>query len=170
MEPILAQWDGAAFIPARRHVKALDAQLVVGENYVLDVAMMRNMAQHRAYFANLKTVWQTLPEGLAESMPTIEAMRKRALILTGYAHETMRVFDTHEDAVKAASFVAALDEFAIVEVKDNVLRAWRAKSQSVADMGAEEFKASCAAVETFLARLIETTREQLQIAAGRDAA
>jgi hypothetical protein len=54
----------------------------------------------------------------------------------------------------AASFVAALDDFAVVEVRDNVLRCWRAKSQSVNDMGAEEFKASKEAVLSFVAGMI----------------
>lgn len=155
MEQIICDWtEDGTFKPLARHTKQCDRTFIVGQRYIVEAELPRNMAAHRHYFAQLKDAWSNLREDVAEQYPSPEALRKFALIRTGYCHETMRVFQTHKDAVMAASFVAALDDFAVVEVRDNVLRCWRAKSQSVNDMGAEDFKRSKAAVLDFVAGMI----------------
>lgn len=154
MEQMLATWDGTGFVPLPRHTKRCDETFVVGQRYIVEAELPRNMAMHRAYFAQIKDLWSSLREDVAEQYPSPEALRKFALIRTGYCHETMRVFQTHRDAVMAASFVAALDDFAVVEVSENVLRCWRAKSQSVKDMGSDEFKRSKEDVLRFVAGIV----------------
>ena len=155
MQPMLMEWtDEGTFKPLGRHAKQCDAAFVVGQRYMVEAEQPRSMAQHRHYFAQIKEAWSNLREDVAEQYPSVEALRKFALIRTGYCHETMKVFETHRDAVMAASFVAALDDFAVVDVSDNVLRCWRAKSQSVNDMGADEFRRSKEDVLRFVAGMI----------------
>ena len=171
MQQILCEWtDDGTFKPLGRHAKACDSAFVVGQRYLVEAELPRNMASHRHYFAQIKDAWSNLREDVAEQFPSPEALRKFALIRTGYCNETMRVFQTHKDAVMAAAFVAGLDDFAVVEVSDNVLRCWRAKSQSVNDMGADEFRASKEAVLTFVAGMIGVPLAALVDASERSAA
>lgn len=152
------------------HPKHADTQFCVGVTYLLEPVHERNMAAHRGYMAGVNEVWKNLPEDIAARFPSAEALRKFALCRTGFCHYTERVLDTHKDAVVAASIIAALDEFAIVEVTKNVVRSWRPKSQSVNAMNKEEFRASAKAVEDFLAGMIGVPPETVAREAGRSPA
>ena len=161
MEPLLCEWDGTAFIPARRHAKACDDNLVVGERYMITAELPRNMAAHRAYFAEIAAIWRTLPEDIAEQHPSPESLRKWALCKTGYCTESRQVFTTSRDAVLAASFAAAASDYSIVEVSGNVVRIWKPESQRVNAMGADRFKRSKNDVLDLLIGMVGVTRDQL---------
>lgn len=153
-EPLLCEWDGEAFKPLGRHAKACDARFVVGEKYLIDPEAPRHMPAHRAYFAQINEAWKNLPESIAENHPSPEHLRKHALVKCGYADEKTILCRTNKDAVMAAAFIGAMDGFAIVDVRDNVLKAWKPRSQSVKAMGADEFKRSKSAVLDFIAGMV----------------
>ena len=154
MEPFYCDWDGEAFRPLARYARQCDAKFVVGVRYVVEAELPRNMQAHKAYFSGLKEIWDSLPDGVAEQFPSSDHMRKHALCRTGYCGETKSVFTSHRDALLAAAFAIANKQFAIVDVEKNVVLCWVPESQSVAAMGAERFKASCAEVERYCLGLV----------------
>lgn len=159
-EPILCEWsEDEVFKPLPRHLKYCQATFAVGERLMIDVQAPRNMAAHRFYFAELKSIWNSLPEDIAEQYPSAEHMRKYALCKVGFCHETKSVFTSHRDAVLAAAFAAASKDYAIVDVEKNVLRCWVPESQSVRAMGADRFKRSCRAVLDYGYGLIGVARQ-----------
>lgn len=165
--------DDGTMVPLRP--KLADAEFVVGLIYLLEPVHERNMLQHKAYMAYVNEVWKNLQDDQAARFQSAEALRKYALCRTGFCYYSERPLDTHKDAVIAASLIADLDEFAIVEVTKNILRCWRPKSQSVKRRGSEkgmdndEFKRSAKAVEEFLAGMIEVAPETLRLEAGKAA-
>jgi hypothetical protein len=162
-EPILAEWtDEGTFKPLGRHAKACDARFTIGERYFIDPEAPRNMATHRAYFAQIKDGWLNLPEAIAADHPSPEHLRKFALVQCGYADEKTILCRTNKDAVMAAAFIGAMDGFAIVDVRGNVLKAWKPRSQSVKAMGADEFKRSKSAVLDFISGMIGVSPASLE--------
>ena len=168
MGPMLAKWDGENFILATRHMKEADANLVVGEAYMIEVALPRSMASHRHYFAAIAEAWRNLPESIAEEYPTPEKLRAYALCKCGFCTESRQVFTTPRDAILAAAFTAGTSEYAIVEVSGRVVTTWKPESQSIKAMGAERFRASKNAVLEFLAKMIAVPTSDL-VAAGEAA-
>lgn len=168
--PILYVWDGEAHRPANRHWQRLaDAQFVIGEPVALVRHEERSMASHRAYFAAIRESWLNLPEELAETYPTAEHLRKRALIATGYRDERSIVCASKAEARRVAAFIKPMDEYAVVDVSEAVVRVYTAQSQSMRAMGNKAFQASKTAVLEHVAGLIGTTPQALSENAGRAA-
>jgi hypothetical protein len=166
-DSILCEWDGEAFRPLPRHAKSCNARFVVGERYMVEPEAPHNMLERRAYFAQIREGWLNLPESIAAEFPTPDHLRKHALVKTGYADEKTIVCRTNRDAVMAAAFIEALDGFAIIEVRGNVLKAWKPQSQSVKAMGSDAFRASKNAVLDWIAKAIAVAPETLALEAGQ---
>lgn len=152
--PIVFEWSGDFMAPLPRFRAQCDKQYVVGECYKLDVIEDRTLATHQHFFACLQTAWKNLPEDIAPRYPTMEALRKRALIKAGYAEERTRVFDTPADAQKAAALIQPLDDYAVILVKGCTVSVFTAKSQSMKAMGKADFQASKTAVLDIVSKLI----------------
>lgn len=146
MGPILVQWDGSAFIPAKRHYKALDAELVVGEQYVIEPQKAVSEKARRFFHAQLSDLWRTLPEEVAERWPTVESFRKAGLIACGFCHKTEAVCATNQQAQALAASYARLDDYVVVEIRDRVIAVWTARSQRKNAMDGETRKAANKAV------------------------
>lgn len=166
---ILTQWDGQAFVPATRHMKKCDAEYTVGETYFVDPIAPRSQASHNHFFAQLADLWLNLPEDQAERWPNAEALRKYALIMTGYRDERTIVASSKAEAQRIAAFVRPMDETAVVTVKEAVVRVWTAKSQSMKAMGKSDFQKSKDDVLGYVAGLIGVTAQEAQENAGRAA-
>lgn len=164
--PILTTWTGDAFEPLQRHGNYCAAHFVIGEKYFIEPEAPRNMAAHRAYFAQIANDWRNLPESVAADFPTPEHLRKHALIKCGYADEKVVVCRTNQDAHAVAGIIAALEGYCIVEIVFNVARAWMPRSQSVKAMGAVEFKASKDKVLDYLATMLQVSRDEAERAAA----
>lgn len=160
MIPVLAfQWDGEAMVP--RHPKLADRHYVIGEVYQLEIREDRSAASHRHYFAAIKETHDNLPDEIAERLPTPEHLRKFALIRKGYRDERTIVCASKAEALRIASFIRPMDDFAIVTTDGATVTAWTAKSQSVRAMPRGEFQKSKDDVLDFLAGLIGTSPDEL---------
>jgi hypothetical protein len=161
--PIYARWEGDVWRPLPRFAKLADQHFVIGEDYPLVVEEERSEVTHRHEFAWLREAWRNLPEHLADEYPTAEHLRKRALIATGYCTVTDHVCASRAEAQRTAAFARAeLDDYAVVIIRDNVVRVARAKSQSRRAMKAPEFQASKTAILEWVAGLLQVSSEQLQ--------
>lgn len=154
MSAAVYEWSGDSFIPLPHFRKQCDKVFVVGESYKLDIVEDRSLVTHNHYFACLMTAWKNLPEEIAGRYPTMDRLRKRALIKCGFADERTFVFDTPADAVKLSGVVQTYDEDAVVLVKGRTVHVFTAKSQSMKSMGKDEFQRSKQAVLDEVSKLI----------------
>jgi hypothetical protein len=158
------EWNGEAMVPLRRFARQADKMFVVGETYVLTEEMGRSDVSHRHEFAWLRDAWLSLPEGVGAEFPTAEALRKRALIATGWANARQFVAATPEDAARMAAWIVPRDEYAIVTVDGCVVTELTAMSQRKKAMGNDDFQASKTAVLEYVAGLLGCTTDELRAA------
>ena len=140
--PMPMTWDGEAMKPASPYwAKKADERFVIGQRYMIEERLERSAKSHQHYFANLHEAWMNLPEKEAERFPTVEHLRKFALIKTGHYDSESLVLPSHDDALRVASFVRR-DDFTIVVVSENLVVRYTAKSQSARAMDKGEFQKS----------------------------
>lgn len=152
------QWDGESMVPLPHFRKRCDDEFVIGETYPLAETADRSLKSHSHYFACVGEAWKNLPELEAEHHPTAEHLRKYALIRCGYADERSIVCASKAEAQRVAAFIKPMDEYAVVVVRDCVVKVFTAQSQSKKAMGAETFQASKQAVLDYLDDLIGVER------------
>jgi hypothetical protein len=158
---VIFQWSGEAMVPRARFHNLANAHYVVGELYRLEAIEERSAVSHRHYFACIHDAWLNIPEHLADRFPTSEALRKFALIKTGYADERSIVCATKAEAQRVAAFVKPMDTYAVVAVSEAVVTVYTAKSQSMKAMGRKVFQESKDAVLGYVADLIGVTPDAL---------
>jgi hypothetical protein len=135
-----------------------DKDFVVGEVYSMVEHHDRSANSHRHYFAVIADAHGNLPDELLDQYPTTEHLRKKALIFKGYRDERMLACKSDAEAQKMAAFVKPMDDFAVVTVRDSIVRVWTAKSQSVKAMGNREFQQSKSDVLDFIDDLLGVER------------
>ncbi len=138
-----------------------DKHFVVGMEYMLVPHEDRSMRSHRFYFASVNEAWKNLPEDMAERYPTADHLRKWALIKAGYRDERSIVAFSKAEALRIAAFIRPMDEYAVVVVREAVVRVYTAKSQSTRAMGKAEFGTSKEKVLDILSAMIGTTAATL---------
>ncbi|RWC77732.1 MAG: hypothetical protein EOS71_00355 [Mesorhizobium sp.] len=158
--PIMFRYEGdGSFSPASQFWAArADKAFVVGEVYRIVEHHDRSASSHRHFFACVHAAWQNLPDELVEIYPTAEHLRKKALIRKGYRDEREYVCATKSAALDLVRTIRPLDDYAIIEARENVVRIWTAKSQSVPAMGAKAFQESKQDVLDFLDDLLGVER------------
>ena len=138
IRPVTFLWtaDGR-MAPMPRFKKLCDQQFVVGEEYPLTILEARSRRTHNHFFATVHEAWKNLPEDIATDFPSAEHLRKWALCKTGWS--TMKTFpcETHDHARNLAIFARSADEFAVIEVRGNIVRIHQAKSQYQKDHSAQ---------------------------------
>ncbi len=167
--PIPFVWTGREMVPLDRYRQLCDRQFRAGMEYSLIPHEDRSDATHNHYFATLHDCWQNLPEDIAKRFPTQDHLRAWALIKGGFADEHTTVCESEEKAREIASLCRTLDGYAVISVKENIVRVWTAKSQSRHAMSKEEFQSSKSAVIEIIAELINVTPKKLAENAGRSA-
>jgi hypothetical protein len=141
--PVIFTWsDDGTMVPQPRFLQLCDKQYVIGAEYTLEVVEPRSMKNHSHYFACIHTAWDNLPDQFQKKYPTEEALRAKALVATGFSTERDYVCDSPAKAAYLARIIRAYAEYAVIKVSGNVVKVFEAKSQSVAAMGNDEFKAS----------------------------
>jgi len=115
----------------------------------------------RHFFACVREAWNNLPENLIDEYPSEEHLRKTALIRTGFCHHVHMILKNRAEAIRTAGQLQKTDEYAIIDLKDNVIDWFTAKSQADNAMGKREFARSKTAVFDWLSRLIGTPVEEL---------
>ncbi len=163
IRPVVFVWtaDGR-MAPLPRFRKQCDSQFVVGEEYPLTILEARSRATHNHYFAWLGEAWKNLPEDIASDFPSAEHLRKTALCKTGWATQKNFVCESRDHAMQLAAFVRSVDTFAVITVRENIVRIYEAVSQSAAAMGAEPFKQSKNDVLNWVATLLDVKPAQLR--------
>jgi hypothetical protein len=102
---------------------------------------------------------------MAEEFPTPEALRKGALIATGWRDEDTRVYRSNAEASRAAEYARRdVDPkaWAKIVVSGCVVVVLKAKSQAVKAMSKEDFDASTDAVLKYLAEKIGVDANDLR--------
>lgn len=163
--PIIFTWDGEVMVPQRRFAKLCDRRYVIGEEYPLAVEQPRSTATHNHYFARLAELWQNLPEDVADLYPTIEHLRKRALVEAGYYDQELIECEAPAVAERVAAAIRKRDDFAHVLIIGSVVAIRIAKSQSKATMGAKAFQDSKEKVLGIVENMVGVSREQVGNAA-----
>ena len=138
-----------------------DEYFAIGARYRLVEHEDRSQKSHSHYFAAIGEAWQSIPDHLLMEYPSDEHLRKKMLIQAGYADHAEYVFTSRKDAL-AGMKMAKRDDYAIVVVKDNVVRVYTAKSQSTKAMGKAEFQASKEAVLNKIAELLGSDLEAVR--------
>lgn len=158
--PIMYRYEGDGEFAAASSFWAsrADKVFVVGEHYKLVEHHERSQVSHNHYFAVIAEAWSNLPDRLLEEFPTAEVLRKKLLIRAGYADERSIVCASKAEAQRVAAFVKPMDEYAVVTVREAVVRVYTAQSQSVKAMGAKPFQASKQAVLDALDDLLGVER------------
>ena len=167
--PIPFTWDGESMIPAKRFARICDRAFVIGQEYPMIVHEERSAASHSHYFACLAECWRNLPDAIAEGFPTVEHLRKKALIKCGYADERSIVAASKAEALRVAAFVRPMDEYAVVLVSECVVKVFTAQSQSMRAMGRKVFQKSKDDVLAYAASLIGVTPATVANEAGKAA-
>lgn len=140
--PVIFTWDGDAMVPQKRFQQLCDKQFCVGENYPLVPHEARSAVSHSHYFASLSEAWSNLTEEAAERFPTVDHLRKFALIKAGFRDERSTVCSSKAEALRFAAFIKPIDEFAFVTVSEATVTVYTAKSQSLRAMGKQVFQES----------------------------
>lgn len=158
-QPLPFIWTGDAFQPVNRHwARKCDERFVVGQSYTLDELHVRSTASHAHYFATLHDIWQSLPEHLSEQFPNEEALRKYALIRTGFCTMQQHVCTTKAEAVRLAAAIRPYDPYQVVTVKDSVVTVHHAISQDYRSMDKKTFAESKEKVLDWCSALIGAER------------
>ncbi len=160
--PLPFRWSGDAMEILPRFAKMADAAFVVGQVYRLEAIEERSAASHRHYFATLNDAWLGLPESYGEQFQSSEALRKFALIKTGYFDSRTLVASSRAEAQRIAAFVKPIgEEFSVVVVKEATVTIYTAKSQSMRSMGKKDFGESKQKVLEFVADLLSVSVDKL---------
>lgn len=116
-----------------RSPKVCDERLVVGELYRCDIIEERSLASHQQYFASIHDKWMSLPDAIATRFPSADALRKHALIETGWRRERRFACSDAQEARRLAKFLTPQsvdDDYAVISIAGNIVIEWRATSQS----------------------------------------
>ena len=153
--PIEMFWKGDALVPVnsfwlKRAGKTFDEGVVY---HIMDQGE-RSHKTHAHYFAALNEAWHNIPEELASRFPSVEHLRKYALIRAGFYDSHSVTCDTEADAERIQAFMQPVDEFAVIDRKGRVVTRYTAKSQSYRAMGKEDFAKSKEAVLAVLSEII----------------
>lgn len=162
-------WDGEAMQIIARHQRIADKQFVIGQRYRLDISEERSTNSHSHFFAIVSEAWKNLHEDDADRFPTSDHLRKYALVKAGFCDERSIVCASKAEAQRVAAFIKPIDEFAVVDSSERVVRVRTAKSQSFRAMGKKDFQASKEAVLEVLAAMVGVSGKSLSENAGASA-
>jgi hypothetical protein len=162
--PIPMQYEGGGLFRAlRRAVGVAEHHYGAGEVILMAPVEERSEVSHRHEFAWLRAAWASLPEHLADEYPSAEALRKRALIATGWCDVRDYACANRAEAQRlAATLRGELDDYTVVIVREAVVRVCRAKSQAKNKMKAADFQASKTAILEWIAGLLEVQPAALE--------
>lgn len=121
----------------------------------------RSTASHGHQFAEIHDCWANLPASHAQApyAASAEAFRKHGLIEAGFCDVETVVFETKEQAISSAPFIARLARkahgYSITVVRGPLLVCTTPHSQSFAAMGKDKFHESKSAVLDWAHRVLE---------------
>ncbi len=162
------QWNGEAFTPVTQFwANVADKNLTVGQEYWVSENKERSGKSHRHYFAIISEGWAQLPEqysGQFAGKDGPELLRKHCLIQAGYRIETRVVFDSPQDAQRAAFMVEDRnnpERYTVASASGSVVIKWIAETQKQKAMGAAKFQESKQTVLEIIAGMIGIPVDEL---------
>ena len=156
--PLRYEGDGDFRVMSNFWMARADKEFVVGEVYKMVEHHDRSDASHNHYFAAVKNGFDNLPDHMKGEYPTVEHLRKKALIRCGYRNERDIVLSSMAEAERVAAFMRPMDDYSIVVPVNCVVRVWTAKSQKKSAMDAKEFQQSKTDVLDFIDDLLGVER------------
>ena len=156
--PLRYEGDGEFRVMSNYWMVKADKAFVVGETYRMVEHHDRSTNSHNHYFASLKNGFDSLPDHLRDEYPTVEHLRKKALIRKGYCSHNDHACASKAEAQRLRAFIRPMDEYAIVEAVECVVRVYTAKSQSMKAMGNRDFQQSKSDVLDFVDDLLGVER------------
>lgn len=137
--PMPFVWTGSEMRP--RQPSRAAGEYDEGEIYFLVRYEPRSHASHNHFFGSVADLWSNLPESI-ERFATPDHLRKYALIKSGWHDERSIACASRAEALRVASFIRPMDEYAIVTVTGSLVTVYTAKSQSMKAMGKADFQKS----------------------------
>lgn len=166
---VIFTWtDEGVMKPLGRFMNLCQRQYVIGEEYALGPVEEVLPRERGAIFAETKRAWKNLDHEFDGKFPSLEHLRKWALIEVGYYTQSETVLSTAKDAKNMALQARKLDDYARISVVENVVIIRTAKSISGAALKREEFKIVKKAVIDLLASMANTTAADLSKEAKKD--
>lgn len=171
--PLTFSWDGEAMCPVGRARTECDQRFVVGMKYVFEeVEDEVSSASRGHFFASIRDLWETLTDDQRERFPSSDALRKWALIESGFCHELFSPCPTTAEAVRQHNnlmLMAAMSEDMsswIISREGTVVRVLKPKSQKARLMKKAEFEASKKACFKVIAEKLGVAPDHLERNAG----
>lgn len=124
---------------------------------------MREKSALRGYMGEINKLWKNIPEKFEKApwAKSADTFRKFGLIKTGYCDVDVICFGSAADAIMSVpriSYMARMGfGFAITRVVDDTVHCITPHSQSLKDMGKEEFKESKNAVLDYCRGIVGVT-------------
>lgn len=163
--PLAFRWTGSDMTPTVHSRALCDGRFVIGQVYMLETVEDRSSASHKHYFALVKEAWENLPEAEAEKFPSPEHLRKRALIMSGFSLQRDYACASSAEAMRLATVLRGIDEYAVVKISGPAVQFLTAKSQSNRAMKKADFQRSKDAVLAYASSLIGAPVSELGRAA-----
>jgi hypothetical protein len=154
-------WDAERSVMVPRRKALADKTYVDQNEYRLGVIEERSAASHSHYFSALHEAFMNLPDDQAERFPTVDHLRKYALVQAGFRDERSIACASKAEALRVAAFIKPMDEYAVVIVREAVVLVYTAKSQSMKAMGKAEFQESKSKVLEIVSIMIGVTANDL---------
>lgn len=153
--------EDEVFVPVPRFKALCVRQYAIGETYALGPVDNVANSSRGGFMASVKEAWKSLPEE-DERFPSWEHLRKRALVAAGWCLHSQTVMDTPKDARNLAIQSRKLDEYAVIQVKGNVVDVYIAKSIAHGQITAEEWKVVKPRSLDWVAAQINVRRTELE--------
>ena len=141
IRPVQFLWtDDGVMKPLDRFKRRCDQQYVVGEIYAL--APTEEVSQHDrgGLFAAVRKAWENLDHEFDGKFPSIEHLRKWALIEVGYQTQAEYALANEEDAMQLAIAVRKADDYARIARSGSLVVVRTAKSIAAHAIKSAEFK------------------------------
>ena len=100
------------------------------------------MASHRAYFAAINEGFKNLPHSYAARFPSADFLRRWLLIECGWCEEKEFECVSPKHAKALRTFIRTEDAYVRINSHPTIVIVRKAKSQSLAAMGKNDFEAS----------------------------
>lgn len=170
--PIKLLYNGETFVPPIEGGWAARARRFyeVGKEYMLEEERAPSTKTRSHFHAALKEAFDNLPEKYADQFPTIEHLRKRALIQTGFSNTTSMVMESKGQAVRIAGLLRQYSSpYTVVIVRDHTILIAEAESEREIAKDKVRYQDMKNKVLGWVSTLVGVTTTKLYDNAGRSA-
>jgi hypothetical protein len=172
MAEFRARWIGGSLIPVGNHSMAIACDAMrEGDVVAVTIDHPRSLNSHNHQFAEVADAWHNLPESASMQPWAVspDALRKHALIVTGFCHSGVVDCGSKAAAERVAAMLKTAETkahgYCIVIARGPIVTVATPESQSYRAMGAARFQESKTKVLDWIATQIGVTADQMKGAA-----